>query len=118
MKRRFPLLFNTPDILFLYGQFFLFFLGFSFIIPVLGLFCGLSVNAVYTPLCFLLSTFFTYHAGKENFTYRFLLIHLLIATLLIAGAVLLSILILDTSWDGQWYHQSMIIRLKDGWNPF
>ncbi|MBN9385253.1 MAG: hypothetical protein J0H74_31135 [Chitinophagaceae bacterium] len=118
MKKYFPLIFNLPDILFLYGQFFLIFLGLSFIIPVLGFFCGLPLNAVYCPLCFLLSALFTYYTGKESFNYRFLLIHLLIATLLIAGAVFLSIFILDTSWDGQWYHQAIIIRLHDGWNPF
>lgn len=37
---------------------------------------------------------------------------------LLGLAILLSTLYYDVSGDGQWYHQEIIIRLTQGWNPF
>jgi hypothetical protein len=36
---------------------------------------------------------------------------------IVFGAVIVSSLIYDYAFDGQWYHQDIIFRLKNGWNP-
>jgi hypothetical protein len=41
-----------------------------------------------------------------------------IATLLICiVSVFLSVLFFDLSWDGQWYHQTAVYKIAEGWNP-
>jgi hypothetical protein len=32
-------------------------------------------------------------------------------------SVFLSALFFDLSWDGQWYHQTAVYKIADGWNP-
>lgn len=37
--------------------------------------------------------------------------------LLIVGACFLSLMFLDVSYDGNWYHKSSVVALAQGWNP-
>lgn len=53
--------------------------------------------------------------------YRHKFLHLkniLIYPIVIASVIFISSMIYDYSWDGQTYHQTAIIKLYQGWNPF
>lgn len=86
-------------------------------VGTLGLFVGIPISAWQLPLAVLLTL-----AAGWRFTRRLLhwktqlnLALLLLGILLLSG--ILAALILDTSWDGQWYHLPAIVRLGKGWNP-
>jgi hypothetical protein len=40
-----------------------------------------------------------------------------VAVMVIVGSAALSGRVLDTTFDGQWYHQEAVVRLAEGWNP-
>src|SRR5262249_4085747 len=43
--------------------------------------------------------------------------HLPRLALFLVASLVVSMLFIDRSWDGNWYHKRAIIALADGWNP-
>lgn len=72
------------------------------------------------PFVFPLSVFFPilifFFGEKEsNIKEKFLVLLLSLTTVVIS--LLVSSFCFDFSWDGQWYQQSAVYHLSDGWNP-
>ena len=107
---------NT-DLSFFYSGFFLSLLVFLYIIPILGLFAGVSISSIYFPLALTLGNFFFIYLSRKSFSVSEVVINVIVLNTLIAVAYLISIRVLDTSYDGLWYHQPAVVKLADGWNP-
>jgi hypothetical protein len=41
----------------------------------------------------------------------------LLAAAVIAGGLALAASFIDLTWDGQWYHQTAVFKMAEGWNP-
>jgi len=116
-KPVFPTLLNSSALILLYGQFFLLFLACCFILPDLGFFAGLPITGFYLFASLIFSAGITWYIGKEHLKPLHPLIHLSVAIFVIITGAIIATFILDTSVDGQWYHQVMIFKLRNGWNP-
>lgn len=46
------------------------------------------------------------------------LIALTVTAVVSGTALVTSLVIWDTTWDGQWFHQEAVLQLEDGWNPW
>ncbi len=100
-----------------YATYFFSLLLFSYLLATLGLFIGQSISFVYFPLSIILSSALFIYRSKNLRTFSNILIHLVVLKALLAIAYFICIGILDTSYDGLWYHQPAIIKLAGGWNP-
>lgn len=80
-----------------------------------------SLSWWHFPLSIFSSIAINYFASKYYFEAEFKSVFYktsLILLILLVLSVLFGLYIYDISWDGQAYHQEMIIQLKEGWNPF
>jgi len=41
-----------------------------------------------------------------------------LVAVVLAGCLALAATFIDLTWDGQWYHQTAVYKMADGWNPF
>jgi len=82
-----------------------------------GLVLGIPINFVEFPAGLILATFIFWWSTRPWLTLRQQVEIFSISTGLLIFSGILSFLILDTSWDGQWYHQFAIMKLMNGWNP-
>jgi hypothetical protein len=82
----------------------------------LGLAAGLEISAFELPLSLVISAILFYLSSRTctNADLRWKIAGVLLLGILLSGV--LSAYILDTSWDGQWYHQAAIDKLSTGWN--
>lgn len=70
------------------------------------------------PLSILLAILALFILGKQfNITKKEIIISVFLGCVIISVSLLISNLFWDMSWDGQWYHQSAIYNLVEGWNP-
>lgn len=81
----------------------------------LGFYCGIPINIVDAPAAVALSLilFFYLSPGRRTDALKAMLCVLIVAS----SALLVSLLLDDTSWDGMNYHGTSIIALTHGWNP-
>jgi hypothetical protein len=95
-------------------------LAFTLLFCGLGFLAGLPVAKWQFPLACLVALVINYYAAK-HFIGEKAKNHFIKNGCVIIGSVVgfmfLSGLFYDTSFDGQWYHQETIIKLKQGYNP-
>jgi hypothetical protein len=82
---------------------------------------GYSISIWQFPTAIFMMLVTQYYASRELFELKARSVFLKTSGILLA-IILISIVfanaIYDLSYDGQWYHQETIIRLKQGWNPY
>jgi len=95
-------------------------LGFTLLFCTLGLLIGITISVWEFPLACVAGLLTTYFASvfllgkKANGSFLkngVLIIVLLVVSILAASSVY------DASFDGEWYHQETVYRLKNGYNP-
>ncbi len=93
------------------------------LVPVFTLFIvstsfwlGKNIQSFMFPLAVVFSITALFFVTQRNIKHW--LVSSVILVLSIVGFCFLSMLVLDYSYDGQWYHQEMIWQLANGWNPF
>ncbi|MCL2327926.1 MAG: hypothetical protein FWC39_05360 [Bacteroidetes bacterium] len=89
---------------------------FTLLIASVVFWCGGRVQAFMFPLAVVFSIVAIFFVAQKNI--KQWLFSSAILVLSIVGFCFLSLLVLDHSFDGQWYHQEMIWKLANGWNPF
>lgn len=88
-----------------------------FISSILFIF-GFSLNPYISPVSIILSSLFVFFGikiKKNNFIVTLKMVIVLL--LIVFVSLLLSFFSWDYSYDGQSYHQAIILVLKEGWNP-
>ncbi len=75
---------------------------------------GLGINYLNLIIAFLLSVIIFLYKKSEI---RFKIIEIGIALFILMGAVFVSTISYDHSWDGAAYHKTAVGLLKSGWNP-
>jgi len=101
------------------GILLLFFYAYSFLIPVLFLWCGQAISGT----CFILTSFLTIGSsffivqGFQNPKPFILLGYNLLLAMIVFFSAFVSLQFLDTTYDGQTYHLEAIMSLVKGWNP-
>jgi hypothetical protein len=88
-------------------------------IGVLGSFAmGLQVSAWVAPAGLLLAVLAGDRlARRDGLTGRLRVASAAVAASVVAASVLLAAAFFDLSWDGQWYHQTAVYKMAEGWNP-
>lgn len=107
----------NDDIAYFYAIFFFLLLLSTFTISCIGFFLGIRISPYHFPLSFLTSAILFLYNVKKIVKISVAFLHLAIITLLLFAVFFICINLLDTSYDGLWYHQPAIIRLAEGWNP-
>jgi hypothetical protein len=95
------------------------FYAFSFLVPVLFLWCGQAINETCFVVSILLtigSSFFIVKAFQKPKPLLLLGLNLVLAFIITISA-LIALRFLDTTYDGQTYHLEAIMNLVNGWNP-
>ena len=79
---------------------------------------GRQVPALLAPLCLAGAVLAGDHlARREGLAGRLRLLAALEALGVVVGSALLAAAFFDLSWDGQWYHQTAVYKMAEGWNP-
>jgi len=111
---------RLPHAAILFGVTIVIFLASILVFASFGLFLNIPVNA-YSIYFAIVAWATTWMIGSKHYLVERrtgILATLAISQILIVGGSLfLSGRILDLSFDGQWYHQEAIFRMKEGWNP-
>ena len=100
-----------------YSLYFLLLIFSTYCFATIGFFAGVSISPFYFPLALIVCGSLFFLRMKQRFNLSAALGHLLFIHLFLLVSYLIVIHILDTSYDGLWYHQPAIIKLQDGWNP-
>src|SRR5262249_32195795 len=82
---------------------------------------GVTLSWIQVPLAIVTSLAFAWWGAETYFPEqrrRVFGVALAISAAVIVGAIIVSGLVYDVSWDGQTYHAEAIIQLANGWNPF
>lgn len=89
------------------------------IISTILLLCGLSLMSFILPVSLVLTIALMYIAVKKYSTNPMpaFIMTLLVFTLLCIIFMFIAGMFFDATWDGQEYHQTATIKLKEGWNP-
>jgi hypothetical protein len=95
-------------------------LGITLLLCALSLLAGFTIGRWEFPLAFISALGINYYAIKffisENAT-RFFFKSSAAIVAIVIGSIIFSGFFYDVSFDGQWYHQETVIRLKQGYNP-
>ncbi|HEY4061620.1 MAG TPA: hypothetical protein VGM30_06955 [Puia sp.] len=84
---------------------------------VAAMMAGIPINALELPISLIFSGTVFYVSTRQELSPA---AQRTVAGTVILLAILSGILawwVLDTSWDGQWYHQVAIEKMREGWNP-
>ena len=100
-----------------YSLYFLFLIFSTYCFVTIGFIAGVSISPFYFPLALIVCGSLFFLRMKQQFNLSAALGHLLFVHLFLLVSYLIVIHILDTSYDGLWYHEPAIIKLKNGWNP-
>ena len=95
-------------------------LAFTLLICTLGFLVGIPISKWQFPTGCLLALFCNFFVfGYFSNELKNIRLWKVTGTCLglIVGLMLFSSSFYDVSFDGQWYHQETVIRLKEGWNP-
>jgi hypothetical protein len=87
-----------------------------FIKNIFLLFGITDLNVLVVLVALLLHMFFCFLLYKPD--YRQIAVPLIVSYLVIVLSLISSSAIYDYSWDGQAYHQTAVLFLSEGWNPF
>lgn len=102
----------------LFPVFTIYFLFFMLLVPSLFFFMKIALNAWQVCIALFLTILFIYLWNKKkNIPPKRLLLYIIGCSSIFMFLGILFHHIYDSSFDGQWYHQEMIIALHDGWNP-
>ncbi|MDR0941752.1 MAG: hypothetical protein LBM68_05950 [Bacteroidales bacterium] len=88
---------------------------FALCIATIFFICGSSINPVIFPLSVLLSLLLMFFLNGNNLK-QFIGASLMVLAI-VSTALVIASLTYDFAYDGQWYHQDIIFRLTNGWNP-
>ncbi len=79
---------------------------------------GRQVPALLAPLCLVGAALACDRlARREGLATLPRLLSALAAAGVVVGSALLAAAFFDLSWDGQWYHQTAVYKMAEGWNP-
>ncbi len=87
---------------------------------MISFFFGQSLTAVPMILSFGTTASFCFFAAKAYYPKNYFINGLLLVTtvaIIIIGCAYIAGRFYDLSYDGQWYHQDIILTLANGWNP-
>ncbi|WP_281216949.1 hypothetical protein [Lysinibacillus capsici] len=102
----------------LIGSLLLTYSGINIILASIVILLNRSIGGYILTISFFITCLFCFFMiRKDSKLIKNLLINLAIVFLIIIGAVKLSTIVYDFSYDGQAYHQEALIQLKSGWNP-
>lgn len=89
-----------------------------FLLSFLGFVFNISITPIY-PVFGLLLTFaaFVSNLRRENISLGKSVLCCITLAFLIIAAVAFSASLMDSSWDGRTYHQTVALFLNKGWNP-
>jgi hypothetical protein len=111
---------NKPDLFLLVAFLVIGTTCFVLLLSALGFFAGVGMSRWHLPLSLSLSAALDFSAtrsfDKEN-RMRLFLSSLAVVVIFFGISVLIAGYFIDTSWDGQFYHQEAVYQLKEGWNP-
>lgn len=100
------------------GSLLLFFSGINLLLASFFIVINQSIEGYILIVSLLLSVVFLYFiTDKGSKEIKDIAINFIIFMLIILGAIKLSIMYYDFSFDGQAYHQEALIQMKEGWNP-
>jgi hypothetical protein len=92
----------------------------SFILTSIGFVLGISITKVHLPILVIATLVVTWLLSKSQH-------HVTLKTFVLAAVFFIIIFviglmhvtqIIDTSYDGMWYHQEAVINFAKGWNPY
>jgi len=106
------------DITFFCSLYFQLLLFSIYSIAVISFFTGNSISSFYFPIALIICNVIFFYQVRKKVRLSTAILLLIFVNLILAIAFLISINFIDTSYDGQWYHQPAIIKLAEGWNPF
>ncbi len=88
-------------------------------VGVVGCFAvGAPVSALVAPVSLVLAVLAGDRlARREGLAGHLRLVSAVLAVAVVFGATLLAAAFFDMSWDGQWYHQTAVYKMAEGWNP-
>jgi len=79
---------------------------------------GLQASALLAPVSLLLCVLLgDWLARREGLAGRQRLVVAAMTLGVVVVSVLLAAAFFDLSWDGQWYHQTAVYKMAEGWNP-
>lgn len=100
------------------GNLLLVFSGINLLLASFFIVINQSIKGYIFVISLLLSILFLYFlTGKGIKGIKDIAINFIIFIFIILGAIKLSIVYFDFSFDGQAYHQEALIQMKEGWNP-
>jgi hypothetical protein len=95
--------------------------AYNLIFSTIGFIRGYSISGWQFPVSIVMMLVTQYYAARELFTIKPFRVFLQTSGILVAilaVSIVFSSAFYDVSFDGQWYHQETVIRLKKGWNPY
>lgn len=111
---------NKPDLFFLVAFLVIGTAFFVLLLSALGFFAGVGMSWWHLPLSLTLSSIVSFFASgffdRENRISLFLS-SLIVTVVALLIFILIAGYFIDTSWDGQFYHQEAVYQLSEGWNP-
>jgi hypothetical protein len=85
---------------------------------VLGFATGVAVSPAFAPLTTAAALVAAWRfARTEGLSHRHAVSASAVAALVVGGGVALAAAFYDLTWDGQWYHQTAVYKMAEGWNP-
>jgi hypothetical protein len=86
-------------------------------IALVALSAGIDINAFFIPASLLLTSFLFFMIERKKIAWKISAIVAIISIIIVLVFPFIANFILDTTWDGQWYHQAAIAKIANGWNP-
>jgi len=89
-------------------------------LTTLSLWLGIVVPASAVPVAAIFTAIVVALWARSRFSHRPMWAAtsiLTAAAAIVVGSLLVGGAVLDTSFDGQWYHQEAMVQMADGWNP-
>lgn len=88
---------------------------FCYLFAAAGLLCGFSISAAILPLAFVAAMLCV---ERKNVRRKKSLIIYCVTLTLIFVSIVVAAVTSDFSYDGNFYHQSTVVYLAKGWNPY
>lgn len=101
-----------------FDQYALFFPLITYIIASLLLLFHQDIPFLLLPSCLIVTTYIFWRFIFENRKLSSCLFNMLLIIVIFSICSLSAHFLFDLSWDGQTYHQTAILQLHDGWNPY
>ncbi len=93
-------------------------LGALHLLVVLGFALGAGVSPLVAPAVTVASLVFAWWLGRRTgLTARHSVATVAVVAIVLAACLALAAAFFDLTWDGQWYHQTAVYKMAEGWNP-